>query len=143
MREKLQPPPLRVTEKALERSLESADVEPIENKETIKDESIDLDKALRRTTREKEVEEVPIPPIVRASFCLIKCEKCGKRFRSRKKLRRHEKSGTAPGKMMGTAMATMMVEVHPNHLPRERNRRHQRCSSDVSRHTRQHDVRNV
>ena len=73
MREKLQPPPLRVTEKALERSLESADVEPIENKETIKDESIDLDKALRRTTREKEVEEVPIPPIVRASFCLIKC----------------------------------------------------------------------
>ena len=68
----LQPPPLKVTEEALEKSLESADITSEEKKKMTKEKTIDLDVALRRPN-EREVEEVPVPPIVRAAFCLIKC----------------------------------------------------------------------
>ena len=108
----LQPPPLKVTEKALEKSLESADITSEEKNKTIKEKTIDLDKALRRTN-EKEVEEVTRNRVHAPRKVLL---------------------------MTVRMMLTTVVDVHRNHRPREKN---QPCSSDVSRHTRQHDVRNV
>jgi len=69
----LRPPPLKITEQELDKSLERADVSrKAESSNHSNEKTIDLEKELGGIAQTK-VEEVPMPPIVRAAFCLVKC----------------------------------------------------------------------